>query len=500
MHCKFVRIFACFVLGLFALRSLAQDTNEIVNLSLEQCIQLALQNNLDVRISRYQPEIAKLTLSGDYAAYEPAFDMTASQNFTEFEQGFDPSTFNPPSGETTRENYSAGIVGLLPTGFNYDISGNLNHSETEIAGRSEEEYASSIGISAQQPLLKNAWIDRTRWQIRIDKKQFKSSKLALINQIMQTVTQVQFAYYDLIAAQENVLVQEKALQLAQRLLEENRKRVQVGTMAPLDEKQAEAEVAARQADLLSAQNAQETQQNALIRLITDNFAGWEHRELEPSEALEAIPTSFSRMDSWQKGMTMRPDLLQSELELEQQDITLKFNRNQLFPQLDVFGSFGYTGRDPSFSPMLEDLSEQRNPRYSYGISLTIPLGNRQARTDYEIAKANKERLLLQHKQLEQQILVSIENAINEARSSLQRVQATRSAVEFAQAALEAEQKKLDNGKSTSFQVLQFQRDLISRQSAEINALADYNRALSNLALQEGYTLEKLNIDVTFQEQ
>jgi hypothetical protein len=292
----------------------------------------------------------------------------------------------------------------------------------------------------------------------------------LRQQIMDTVTQVQLAYFDLIAARENVLVQERALELAEQLLADNQKRVQVGQMAPLDVQQAESEVAARRADLISARNVADIRQNELKNLLTDNFPIWQDLMIQPTEELEAIGEAFNRVDSWQKGLTLRPEILQSQLELEKQDVTMKFNHNQLFPQLDLIGSFGYSGRAVDSSGAYEDIGAQRNPNYSFGVQISIPLGNLRARKEYQIAKSQKEQLLVQHKRLEQNIMVEIDNDIKQAQTSFQRVEATREARQFAEAALEAEQKKLDEGKSTSFEVLRFQRDLTERRSAEISAL------------------------------
>jgi len=165
--------------------------------------------------------------------------------------------------------------------------------------------------------------------------------------------------------------------------------------------------------------------------------------------------------------------------------------------LDLFGSYGYSGSDREFSGALDQFRRGSSPFYSAGAEVSIPLGNTGARNNYKAAKAAKEQLALQLKQLEQIVLVGIENAIAVAMTSFERVRATKNASEFAEAALDAEQKKLQNGKSTSFQVLQLQRDLTAARSSEIRALADYNIALSRLASAEGTTLErrKISLDV-----
>jgi outer membrane protein TolC len=347
-----------------------------------------------------------------------------------------------------------------------------------------------------QPLLKNFWIDQTRMNIWVSKKNLKSSELQLCLQLMNTVTLVEQAYYDLISAKENVRVQEKALELANRLLAENKKRVEVGAMAPLDEKQAESRVASTRAQLLMAQQTLAAQENVLKKLLHDNFSDWHKVAIEPTASLAAIPQVFSLQDSWHKGMTLRPDMLQSRVELEKQDIVLRYNRNQLFPELDLVGSYGHMGGGVSqYSGIFGQIEEGSSPFYSYGAVLRIPLSNRGPRYNYKVSKAQKQQLLLRLKKLEQDILVQIDDAVKRAQTSLERVDSTKQARLYAEAALEAEQKKLENGKSTSFFVLQLQSDLTAARSAEIGALADYNKSLAQLALAEGATLERHRLQV-----
>ena len=303
------------------------------------------------------------------------------------------------------------------------------------------------------------------------------------------------AYLDLIASRETVRVQEKALELAERSLMENKKRVEVGNMAPLDEKEAAAQVARSRADLISARRDLILAQNALKRLISDDFSSLQQVEYEPTAKLQAIPETFNRLDSWSKGLSTRPDIQRSKLDLEKQRISLRFARNQLYPQLDLIGYYGLTGQDPTLSGSLGDIQDQRNPNHSAGIRLTVPLTNRRARNDYEAAKLRNQQLLLRYKQLEQNAMVEIENAIRSADAALQRVDATEAFREYSEAALQAEEKKLENGKSTSFVVLQRQRDYTAAQSDAIRAKSDYNKAVARLAQAEGFTLERYRIQL-----
>lgn len=499
--------------------------------SMDDCVQLALEHNLDLQIERLNPRLAQFTLSGSYSAYEPQLELSASHSSSSSPGGIDAQGRSYSGIEQEQDTFGAAVKGALPTGFNYSIGSSFTdaygtrpgaivdqanplfvltsttnlldgyvfqtvQTVPNLAVRDPFENASGyVGIQMSQPLLKNFWTDSARMTITLNRKNLKSSEFALQYQIMVTVTDVQVAYFALIAARENVKVQEKALQAAEQLLRENKKRVEVGVLAPLDEKQAESQVAASRSSLLTAQSSVRIGENTLKNLLTDKYSDWQDQSLEPTEKLAAGVQVFSRQDSWQKGLTQRPDLLQARLEVEKQNIRIRYDKNQLFPQLDLTGSYGQTGSGKEFSGALAGVSGGDSPSYSFGAVLSIPLSNRSARYNYRSAKAQLEQILLRLKKVEQGIMVQIDDYIAEAQTSLERVDSTRQARLYAEAALDAEQKKLENGKSTSFQVLQFQRDLTARRSEEIGALTDYNTSLARLALAEGSTLDRGGIKV-----
>jgi outer membrane protein len=214
------------------------------------------------------------------------------------------------------------------------------------------------------------------------------------------------------------------------------------------------------------------------------------------ETLVAVPAHPELPESWKRGLTMRPEIQQLKLDLEARDINLKFLKNQIWPALDLVGSYGQSSINTDYGRALEDLTRNNNERYSYGVLLSIPIGNRSARNSYKAQKSSNAQALIDYKSLEQDIMISIDNAIKLLQSQYQQVEATRQARLFAQDALSAEQKKYENGKSTSFNVLLFQRDLTRSRFEELSALAEYNKALAGLAAQEGATLTRYNLNVT----
>jgi outer membrane protein TolC len=500
--------FLLLVFGWFlALDLPAQPTNQTSRtMSLLECIQLAVEHNLDVQILRYAPEISRYNLAGAYGVYDPVFDFRGSQSFNSSPGGFNPAiSLQAPPTETYQEAFSAGFTGRTPTGLTYDLGadlirssgtfGRLDTNNTFIIENRGFQYRTDAGINLRQSLLRDFWIDSARMTIAVNKKNLKISEATLLWQIMNTVVNVEQAYYDLIFTIENVRVQEKAKELADRLLAENKKRVEVGAMAPLDEKQAESQAAVSHADVLGARRSLDAQQNLLKSLITDDYLSWHNVYIEPSERLVPTPESFNLAESWQRGLAQRPDLLQLKLDLERRDIILKYSHNQLFPVLDLVGSYGRNGLGPTLEPSLDNIRRGDNPHWSYGAILNIPLSNRSARYQHRASKAEKQQALLRLKKLEQDVIIQIDDSIKLSVSDLERVDATRQARQYSEAALDAEQKRLESGKSTSFIVLQLQRDLTAARSAEIRALADYKKAISRVALSEGSTLERNRVDV-----
>lgn len=474
-------------------------------MSLQDCIQQALEHNLELRIERYNPQLALFNLKAGYGAYDPVFGASGQHDHAKSGESLFQGSFTRPGQETDTDTLSSSLGGQLPWGMTYDVSGRVTDTDgtrydfdtnnMPSVARPYSSSGGSVSLGVIQPLLKDFWLNPTRLNIAVLKNRMKWTDLGLRQRIIDIVTRVELAYYDVKAGYENVKVQQSAVGLAERLLAENKKRVEVGTLAPLDEKQSEAQVAARQADLIAAQRNLAVLDNVLKQLLTDDFANWRDVSLELSGTLDAELQLFNLQDSWSKGLSLRPDFLQVKLDLEQQGIQVKINRNELYPQVDLKVGGGYAGSTAEFSGVLGDIERRDQPFYYFGGQLSYPLGNRAARNNYKAGKAQYEVSQLALKKLEQDVMIQIDNAIKLAQANYERVGATRKAREYFEAALDAEQKKLQSGKSTSFFVLQFQRDLIAAQSDEIAALVQYKRSLAQVAQSEGTTLERHGVNV-----
>ncbi len=500
---RLLRILLVLASGCTVAMAQTNATPPVRQLSLQDCIQLALQHNLSLRIDRYNPDIARYNLWGDYGAYDPSFSLSGQHDHNEAGSQILGGGFTIPGSISDDNSFSGGLNGVSPIGTTYSIQGNTRdtygHSfavlpDGRVIESPFENSGASASISATQPLLKNFWIDNNRLVISVAKNRLKYSELLLKLQTMQTITTLEQAYYDLIYNRENVIVQQKAVELAERLVMENRKRLEVGALAPLDLQSAEAQAASTRAAVIAATSQLGTQERLVKSLITDAYSSeWANVTLDPSAKLTAPAPVLNLQDSWAKGLAQRPDLLQAKLDIERQGIQLKYDKNQLWPELDAFGTYGFNGSGREFSGALGDFQTTDRPFYTYGGRITIPLANQRARNAYKADKANLQQVVLTLKQLEQNTMILIDNDIGTIRANYDQVQATRAAREYEEAALDAEQKKLESGKSTTYTVLQVQRDLTTARGNEIQALDTYNKSLSQLSLDEGSTLDRLEI-------
>jgi outer membrane protein TolC len=296
-------VLVCSALGLRAQVSDATaplfNTNKTeLKLSLDDCVRQALVQNLGIQISRASPEIARYTLGATYGYYDPVFNGRSGLRYDERPGRFDPNVgINVPGDQTRNDSFLAGFSGNLPSGTRYAaelgvtrttgdrfdaiFSGtNIFIVETNIP----TQYSSAIRFGVTQPFLRDFWIDQGRMNIKLARKDVRQSELGYEFNVMLLVRDVALAYYDLIAARDQIRVQQQAVRLAEQFAREQKRRVEVGTAAPLDEKQAESQAATARADLIRAQFNAEAAENTFKRLISGNFVSLDNTRIDPIRA------------------------------------------------------------------------------------------------------------------------------------------------------------------------------------------------------------------------
>jgi outer membrane protein TolC len=342
----------------------------------------------------------------------------------------------------------------------------------------------------------------------------KDLKRALQN----TLYSVEQAYWNLVFSIENLKVSQQSLQLAQDLLEKNRRGVEVGTLAPIEIITAEAQVAQREADILAAEAEVRNNEDRLKQVI--NLAA----DTENSDFLQITPVeepSFKKMDiSLEQALTTalqnRPDLESTRLGIQNYEINMSYAKNQLLPGLNLNASYWspgvsgdqliYDPDDPWGGPIgsipggredaFKDVFGFEYKNWAVGLTLDLPLNTIVSRAAYAQARVDLEQAHLQLKEQKQQIYTDLKIAVRAVETNFKRIQALKVARELAQRQLEAEEEKLKVGLSTNYFVLQYQRDLATARSQEIRAIIDYVLSVAVLNRDMGVSLDEQNIQIS----
>lgn len=493
-----------------------------MQLSLREATAFALQGNLDIQIAGLTPRIREAQV----LEQRGIFDVTAQAEATVSNNrllGTSSRLRERINGNLVaqenaqQQRLELGISQLTPYGGTYELSVAETHLETTESTSATAELISQQGLEQnavppaaprgeffvgevelklKQPLLKNFGSVVTKNQILIAQNNLAISQEEFRQRIITVTSQVQQIYWDLVFRRQDLEVRRQQRALAQKLLEQIRKQVAVGTLAPLEVVQAETNIARVEERILVAENALRTAEDRLKRVMNLSFTGeLADTVLSPVDMPRYVPPSLQSEEEIRQALRHRPDLVQAKLALENQHITLVFNKNQALPTLDIEASLGFNGIDTGFASSLGEVDPGSRYRWEVGLVFRHPLANRRARGQIEQSQLAIRQQLLGIKNLEENIMVEVRAAVRDVVTNSQRVQASRVARRLAEKQLEAEEKKLQVGLATVFTVLQFQDDLSVERSNEINTLTGYLQALVRLEEVKSTILESYNIVV-----
>ena len=489
-----------------ALPAYAEPKSPPLDLTLQSAIRRALEKNFQIRSEKFTPEIARAKQLSASGKFDPTLEVsvTQDQNIQEIrtlnnelltptaeEGGADPDLFAATSGLVV----DSSISGLTPWGLTYDIGASITRNTDDRI--SNEKYDSFAGVNVTQPLLKNFGTAANLAALRIARADRSISEWTLRDRVIQVVTDTVNTYCELFFAKENLAVEERSRALAEQLLSDNLKRAEIGVMAPLDVLQARSDLAAREEKVIAARQAVLENENFLKQLVTDEV----FQVLDTRITIAALPDApgakANRERDFPMAFRLRPDYRQALLELQKRQINIVYARNQSLPRLDLVASFGVNGIDTNFSGSLQRVTGQgtNNIAWSAGIVGSLPIPNREARGTLEAGKLEAARALVELKRLEQSILVEADNAAGQIETTRKRIDASRAARDYAAKTLEAGQARLASGTSTTFEVLQFQRDLATSEINVLRARADHIRAIAAYARATGLTLVRNRVAV-----
>jgi outer membrane protein TolC len=482
-------------------------------LSLEDCILKAMKNNLNVAVEVLNPELADISVSRAKENFLPSLyfgyslQNTNSPSFSFIEAADKIST--------EYKDYSASIFQRIPTGgeFSMSLYSYKNESNQKFLSVNPR-YASTLSFNFTQPILKNFGFKISRKEIIIAQNNRAVSENQLRGVLMDTIYNVESAYWNFVHSIENLKVKKQSLKLAQDLLAKNKREVEVGTLAPIEILSAQTEVASREADILQAEALVKNNEDLLKTVI--NLAAEEKGvevDIIPVDKPAFAKKEVSLEEALLTALENRPDLQATRIDLQNKEINVSYARNQLLPDLSLQASYwspGVSGTqiiydelDPFGPPIatipggssaaLRDAFDFKYRNWSVGLTLSIPLSTVLSRAEYAQARVNLDQARIRLENQEQQIFLEIKNAVRAVQTDYKRVSAYKVARELAEKKLEAEEKKLKVGLTTNYVVLQHQRDLADARSAELQAIIDYNLSLARLDKALGTTLKNRNI-------
>ena len=475
----------------------AQTAPATLRLTADEAVKMALEHNIDLNVDRLDPQISDTRVAAAAGAFKPTFNTSVQRN----SQVQPPANFLFPIATSSDVvNSSAGLAQRLPWfGTTYSVSWSGTHTNSNSFLNSYNPLVQSgLGVNVSQPLLRDFSIDVARTQLATSRTNRDIADTRLRESVVHTTANVKATYWNLVSALANVDARRSALTLAQELVRVNKAKVDVGTAPPLDLVSAQAEVAANQEQLIIAETTVKQTEDRLRLLIFDitQRDAW-NVKIEP---VDSPPIAMPAVDvdaAVARGLSDRADLARARKDIDNAGIGLKYSASQKLPDVRFNASYqasGLGGRQvlraggfpgtivgpgaiTSFGTVLNQLFAGDFPTWAAGVSVSYPIGQ-------SVEQANHARARLEQSQSEQRLKSAEARAIQQIRDAAwkiemnaKRIETTRASRELAEQRLDAERKRLEVGMSTSFLVIQAQRDLAQATTNEVGAVLAYDLAL-----------------------
>lgn len=493
-------VLALAAVAVTATTAAAQGASPVRRLSVDEAVQLALEQNLGIAIERLNPQIQDTSVAQARSFWAPTFTTGLTGNLQD-----SPVTNALAGGQNKisdrRLTSQVGVSQVLPFGTNYQFSWNGQRSTTNnFFTNFNPLLNSNIAFSLTQPLLRNRTIDSFRQQLEVVRKDRAAADVSLRATTALTTRNVKNAYWDLAYARENLRTQQQSLDLAKRALADNEKRVQIGTMAPIDIVEAQSEVARNDEAVIVAEAAIKQAEDRLRALIFDPSAPdfWTVT-IEPSQSMPFAPVAVDVDAAVRRAIGSRTDVQLAKNSIERSEVNLKFFKGQTLPEVNATLNYNAVGvggstltpitsfpptavnravlSQRSFGSVLGDVFSNQFPTWTFGLTVSYPIGASTQEANYSRATLQYQQAQKQLKNLELQIATQVRDAARQVVTNQKRVDSARAARDLAEQRLAAEEKKFAAGIQTSFFVFQAQRDLAQARTNEVRAIADFNKSV-----------------------
>ena len=489
-----------------------------VQLTLAECINRALENNLALRIVKLDPAVARQFVTFQDATFDPVLGASASYGESDSTASTTLDGTPLPDSDNTSDSLSAdaSLSQALKFGASYEVG--VGYADDKSTGvnfdpdtgflvrSTDESEALRPFLTFNLPLLKGFGTEVNTLALVQAENDVKISDETLKRNADVIMKGVLDAYWDVAASRAAVRVSKQSLKLAQDLFELNKKKVEVGTLAPIEITQAEAGVASREEGVIVAENLLRDTEDQLRRLLAvpPDDPLWD-KPIIPADKPSSEPTAIDLDAAIATALAERAEVLNARLDLETSKLSARVAHKNVRHRLDLQVGVNAQFRDaPSSTTLLNvagqptttaDFQTDAFPNWTVGLVYAYPFGNRAAKANAAVAKINEERAQINLEIAEQDVRVDVRTAARAVESGAKRVAAAHSNTILQQKTVDAELKKFENGMSTSFEVLRIQTDLSDAQVAEIRAVLDYNKALADLERAKGTLLASKGLSV-----
>jgi outer membrane protein TolC len=487
-----------------------------LRIGLEEAVRMAIHNNLDVELIRYDPLVARANLGIAWGAYDP--QIFGEGGLLDVETPTASVLLTAGVLKQRIWDGEAGLQGLIPwLGGAYSVSYASDELETNSSIETlSPNYGADFLATVQVPLLRGLFWSTPWTAVRVARIGVRASDDRFATDLMDVVRNTEDAYWNLVAARDGRHVAEKSLETARALLDQTQAQYEVGVVSRVEVVQAEAGVADREFNLIRTDALERTSEDVLVDVVLGPYlAPRSDVDVELLDSPDEIPVrEVDPEAATERAFARRPEIALARRQIEQREVELKYASNQRLPLLDLQGSYGNTGlagrlnddcgftgaqpacvvrsgvreewRDANRDFFSDDAAESFSVR---GI-LSIPIGNVSARNDYDRASFELRRAQTQLRRLEQSIVSDIRRAARNLLAAIEGIEAAERGVAAAEEQLRAERVRLEYGESTPFDVLQREEDLVRAEGQRILAQQAYHNAVTQLDRAQGTILER----------
>jgi len=477
-----------FITGLLCLFSASWVFSEQLEVTVENAILIALENNQSLKIERLAPQIYKTLEDNQQAVFDPV--LTGGANYSRVRGQSGSSSSTSYDSESSYTNVEAGVSQFLPYGTNVEAEVSVDTSWSNLYS---DQANPRIGLSVTQALLRGRGTGvnlANLYQARLDTQ---ISEYELRGFVEALVSQVEETYWDYALAIRNIQTLQESLKLAKQQLRETEELIKVGKMPETEIISAQAEIALQQQGLINARSTMAKKRLFLLRLLNPPGSNLWQKDILLKYAPGVPKTTIDSVESHVKvALRLRPDLNEARLSVERGDLEVVKTKNGLLPKLDMFVTLGKTGYADSFGRSITNITDNYYD-FSVGIIVQYPFKNRDAKASYKRSLLSLDQATEAVNNLINLVEMDVRTAYIEVSRTREQIFASKATRKLQEEQLRIETEKFRVGRSTMFLVAQAQRDLLASQISETQAIANNLKALIELYRLEGSLLERRGI-------